>query len=338
MARAVLAAALIAAPAITSSAESATHVVCAKRAVGCGYVGNLGVQAAVDAARDGDVVLVKAGVYAPEGHRDVRYKQYVIRGFVVIERKRLTLRGEPGAIFDGGALQAASALVVNGGDVDISGLTFRNFRAGQTEDDLYDGHGLFLIDAVARVRDVTIERYRKMGLTARGASDVSASNIRIQDGHVAIWLEESAQLRLCNAVVRNNDSAGLAAYVHSTAHVYNSVFDGNQDDGLYAENDAYIHAVNVLLLRNKPYGVRVLNDARAFVSYSVLAENAERVNAPTKAQIRFGEGMVDAAPALDAQYRFATPIPGDPDVRGREGARAPIGLYDIAGCAASGAT
>jgi hypothetical protein len=312
--------------------------VCATAAPGCGYLGNLGVQAAVDAAGDGDTVLVKAGVYAPEKHRDVRYKQYVIRGFVVIERKRLQLRGEPGAVFDGSTLEPASALVVNGGEVDISGLTLRNFRAGQTEDDLYDGHGLFIIDAVARVRDVTIERYRKMGLTARGASDVSASNVRIQDGHVAIWLEESAQLRLCNAVVRNNDSAGLAAYVRSTAHVYNSVFDGNQDDGLYAENDAYIHGVNVLLLRNKPYGVRVLNDARTYMSYSVLAGNAERTSAPNKGQIKFGEGMVDSGPELDAQYRYPTPIPGDPDVRDREGARARIGLYDIAGCAPSAAT
>jgi hypothetical protein len=322
---------------VGTAGETATHVVCPSKASGCGYVGNLGVQAAVDAARDGDVVLVRAGVYAPEKHRDVKYKQYVIRGYVVIERKRLALRGEPGAIFDGGALQPASALVVNGGDVDISGLTFRGFRAAETEDDLYDGHGVFIIDAKARVRDVTIERYRKMGLTARGASDVSASNLRIQDGHVAIWLEESAQLRLCNSVVRNNDSAGLAAYVRSTAYVYNSVFDGNQDDGLYAENDAYIHAVNVLLLRNKPYGVRVLNDARVFVAHSLLAENAERVSAPNPLQIKLGEGVLDSAPALGAQYRFQAPVPGDPDVRDRHGARAPIGLYDIAGCAPSGA-
>ena len=87
----------------------------------------------------------------------------------------------------------------------LRNLTTRNFRAGDPEDDLYEGHGIFVIDAAVALNDVTIEKYAKMGFTGRGSSSLTASGLRILDGHVAIWLEESAHLRLCNALVRNID-------------------------------------------------------------------------------------------------------------------------------------
>lgn len=55
----------------------------------------------VDGADAVCAVGLQAGVYQPEKFRDVPYKQYVIRTFVAVERKRIDLIGEPGAILDG---------------------------------------------------------------------------------------------------------------------------------------------------------------------------------------------------------------------------------------------
>ena len=311
-----------------------TLVVCPAAGSGCDFSGRTGIQAAVDAAANGDVVKLKPGVYQPEKFRDVPYKQYEIRGFVAVERKRIALIGEQGAILDGTGGPPVSALVVRDADITIRNLTLRNFRAGEKEDDLYEGHGIFVIDSRADLRDVTIERYEKMGLTGRGSALLTASNLRIVDGHVAIWLEETAHLRLCNALVRNNDSAGVAAYVNASATIYNSVFDGNQDDGLYAAGEASILATNSLLLRNKPFGVRVVDNAHATVMHSVWYANEERISTPKDTQnVRLGAGVMFDDPKVDASYRFSQPIPGDPDVRAADGGQSHIGLRPIAGCA-----
>jgi hypothetical protein len=296
-----------------------TWVVCPTAGSGCDFSGKSAIQAAVDAAGNGDVVSLKAGVYQPEKFRDVPYKQYVIRGFVVIERKRIELIGEPGAVLDGAGGPPVSAVVVRDADIAIRNLTIRNFRAGEKEDDLYEGHGIFVIDSRADLRNVSIERYEKMGLTGRGSALLTASDLRIHDGHVAIWLEETAHLRLCNAVVRNNDSAGVAAYVNASATIYNSVFDGNQDDGLYAAGEASILATNSLVVRNKPYAVRVVDNARATVMHSVLFPK-DMQNAKLGAGVLFDDPL-------------AKPMAGDPDVRAADGGKSHIGLGSIAGCA-----
>jgi hypothetical protein len=263
----------------------------------CEYVGARAIQTAVDRASDGDTVLLRAGVYSPEAFTDVTYKKYVIRGYVAIRGKRISLVGEAGAVLDGAKGPPVSAIVVEGGEVSLRGFTVRNFRAGDSEDDLYEGHGVFVIDAAATLSDVTIEKYAKMALTGRGKSRLQATRVRIQDGHVAIWLEESAHLELRDCIVRNNDSAGIAAYGNSTADVSGSVFERNLDDGLYGEDEASIVATNSQLLHNSPYAVRVIGNARVSVERSVLSGNAAKASQPEgKQSIRWGEQVVENDP------------------------------------------
>ena len=184
----------------------------------CEYTGAHAIQSAVDRAGDGDIVLLRAGIYVPrKPSATCAYKNYVIRGYVEIRDKRISIVGEAGAVLDGGSGPPVSAIVVEGGEVSLRGLTLRNFRAGDTEDDLYEGHGVFVIDAAATLSNVTIEKYAKMALTGRGTTRLVASQMNIRDGHVAIWLEESAHLTCATPVVRNNDSAGVAAYANSVS-------------------------------------------------------------------------------------------------------------------------
>lgn len=299
----------------------------------CAFTAPAGVQAAVDKAVDGDTVLLKAGVYSPVAYRDVHYKRFVLRGFVIVERKSIRLTGEQGAILDGGSGPEVSGIVVDGGRVVIDNLTVRNFRAVDPNDDLWDGSGIHIIDAEAAVNNVIIERHAKMGLASRGTALVTATNIRIRDGFVGLLVAESAQIRLCNSIVSNNRAAGVAAYANSYTAIYNSVFDGNLDDGLFGVANATLFATNSLILRNKPYAVRVMDDARAWVGYSVLFGNEAKDFSPEgKQHVTFGKGMIETDPQVTADYRLPSVPDGDPDVRDLADGKSRIGLADVPAC------
>lgn len=319
-----------------ATAQAKTWTVCPPGVTqGCHFTGHQAIQSAIDSAHDGDVVRVRAGVYTPQRFIDVPYKQYVIRGAVVLQHKRIAVIGETGAVLDGAGAPAISAIVVNGGEVTLSNLVLRNLRAGDPEDDLYEGHGVWVIDAAAQLHELTIEKYAKMALTGRGSAQITARRLRIQDGHVAIWLEESAHLKLCDSVVRNNDSAGLAIYGDSSAKIYNSVFDANLDDGLYAQDEASIFVTNSLVLNNKPYAVRVVGNGRAVARHTVLFGNEAKAFTPEgKDQIRWGPGILEVDPAVNALHVPGAARAGDPDVRTPSLGQSMIGLGEVAACQA----
>jgi hypothetical protein len=307
-------------PVSGSSSGPRTHVVCPTQALArdCAFSGGSGIQSAIDAAADGDTIRIRPGTYTASGVRDVPYKIHTIRGLVVVDGKRLSLIGEPGAVLDGSAGPRSTGLVIHRANVDVQGLTFTGFKFDVEEDEIYEGHGIFAIDSRLRVHDVTIEKYQKMGLTGRGNSDLDAENLRILDGHVAIWLDEHAHLRLSNAVIRGNDSAGIAAYSNASAHVANSVFDRNLDDGLYAEQDATIYATNSIFLNNKPYVAHATENSRIWVGYSALFGNEGGLFAKDSAVARRGANLIEADPKLAADDRLQPGSPlegkGDPDI------------------------
>ena len=320
--------------AVGSSAAvgSKIHIVCpmATMARDCAFSGGSGIQAAVDAAADGDTVQIRPGTYTATVFRDVPYKIHTIRGFVVISGKRINLIGEPGAVLDGSTGPRTTGLVIQGATVDVRGLKFTGFKFDVEEDEIYEGHGIFAIDSRVRIRDVTIEKFQKMGLTGRGHTNLDVENLRILDGHVAVWLDEYAHLRLSNALIRGNDSAGIAAYTNSVAHVTNSVFDGNLDDALYGEQDATIYTTNSIFLNNKPYVARATENSRIWVGYSALFGNENTLFTKDSAVVRKGPNLIEADPKLDAEYRPLAGSPlvdkGDPEFGSPIGSASEIGL------------
>jgi nitrous oxidase accessory protein NosD len=265
---------------------TSTWTVCPAAATGCQFEGMDGLQRAVDRAADGDTIRLRGGRYVPQGTRDVPYDKLTIRGAVLLDGRRLTLRGDDGVTFDGSAGTPSSAIVVRGGRVSLQNLRIEGYRAANTEDDTYDGHGLFFIDADADVEDVTIVGVAKMALTARGGSQVRAHRLQILDGHVGIWLEETARLALDEATVRNNDSAGICAYGKSSARIRRSTFEANRDDGVYTEGQATIEVLESEVTRNAPYGLRAVGQSRITSTRNRLDANA---TAPTATE---GEGRV----------------------------------------------
>ncbi len=250
-----------------------SRIVCAAAGPDCAYFGGDGIQAAVDAAADGDTIVLRAGRYTASAWREAQYKEVTVRGFVVIDGKDLTLAGEPGAVLDGSTGVPTTAVVVRGGNVAVRNLAITGFRYDVQEDDFYEGHGLFVIDGQLRVQDVSISRFQKMGLVCRGDSVLLAERLEIVDGHVGVWLHETAYLSLADSVVSRNDSSAIAAYDDSVAHASNCTFERNLDDGLFTEHRATLYAADSRLIGNSPYGARAVGDSTIWLIGTAMSGN-----------------------------------------------------------------
>lgn len=247
---------------------------------GCDFVGDQAIQAAVDAAADGDTIHLRTGRYTPRSYRDVGFQDLLVRGYVVVQSKKLTLTGEPGTVLDGARGARASAIVVKDGDLTVRGLGIEGFRVLSPDDDIYDGHGVFVIDSTATLTDLTFRSIEKMALSIRGDSSVEADEVRLLDGHLGVWIEEDARLRLSDCVIGNNDSAGVAAYMTSRAAIERCVFDGNLDDGVYAAGKASVRVADSLFVRNRPYAVRGIDDSVLLTRSGFFYGNAAVSNRP----------------------------------------------------------
>lgn len=286
-------------------ALGATLVACPAAAKGCTFAGDGAIQAAIDMAAEGDTILVRAGVYTPRAYRDLPYKEIIIRAFIAVDGKRLTIAGEKGAILDGSAGLPTTAIGLRNADVTISGLDITGFRFDVEEDDIYEGHGIFAVDSRARISGVTIRHYQKMGLTGRGDTILDVRDLQVLDGHIATWLYEGAYLRLDGAVFRNNDSSAVASYNDSTAHLTRIAVDQSADDGLYAEDDAAIYVSDSLIVGSKPIALNATGKSRIVGRNLALHGNAADMS-ETGVTL---EGVIAGDPRVDADYH---PLPGSP--------------------------
>ena len=265
---------LLLATAACALSGPAQHVVCASATSGCDYIGSRALQDAIDAAADGDTILVRAGRYVAEGTRDLTFDELTIRGYLLIDGKDLNIVGDGEVVLVGGS-SPSSAIVVRGGRVKIQGLTINNFVAESPEDKIYDGHGVFAIDSEVQIFDVRISKIEKMSISVFGRSDVEVRDCEIRDGHVGVWSEDTARLSIVRCDFMNNDSAGIAAYVSSVVTVVDSVFEENLDDGVYAANQATITVSGSTFTRNRPYATRAVDSASIFVATSKFHENEQ---------------------------------------------------------------
>ena len=297
----------------------------------CEFRGYGGLQEAVDRARSADVVIIRAGRYSPARYREVQHGHLTIRGAVVVEQKSISLLGEPGAILDGSEGVPSCAILVHDGAARISGFEIRNFRADRSDDDVYDGHGVFAVDGKVEVLNSTFQRIEKMSVSLLGRSAGDITRVRILDGHVGVWVDESASLNLRNSLIRNNDSAGVAAYADSTGRILNSVIEANLDDGVYADDSARLDLRNSVLLGNRPYAVRAEKAGKIDVDYLLLHGNEEAFFAgDSGAQVQVGGHVYFVDPKLDPQYRSDPAISsdrGDPSILDRDSTVSDIGLY-----------
>ena len=297
----------------------------------CERRGYSGLQQAVDRAASGDRINVGPGIYHPEVFYDVSYDEFVIRGGLLLEGKTLEIRGVSGAILDGTDGPPVSAMLIHNSDVKISGLEIRSFRLDQLEDNVYDGHGIFIINSKVTVQDVTLSHIPKMSVSIFGESQVQLTRIQVLNGHVGIWTMGTTALRVENSIFSNNDSASVVASDHTTTEVYNSVIENSQDDGIYAKENAAVSVVNSTFIGNLPYAIHAEESATISVDYSVFYTNeAQFFPEDQTDQLTIGEFVYKENPELDSDYRPGNSIyssKGNPAVLNRNGTVSDISLY-----------
>ena len=317
--------ALCAGIALCAPASAETLRVCAQDspAEACDFSGHDAIQAAVDHAADGDELRLAPGRYVPASVRDVPFQDIVARGMVVVRDKRLSIEGGEGVVLDGAEGVPSIAFVLENADVTLQNLEIRDFRWEEEEDDTYDGHGVFAIDSRVRANGIVMRGIVKMALTGRGRTLIEASGLRLLDGHLGIWLEETAHAHVHDSVIAGGDSAGIATYGDSTLHLFNSVVANNTDDGIYAADNSTIVAAQSIIVENAPYGINAAGNGRVTVRASSIHGNSTPANTEFEPnQLIIGDDVSRADPMLDAHWR---PQPGSPLLAGDQ-AQMPIGL------------
>jgi len=297
----------------------------------CDFSGNNGIQAAIDSARDHDTVLIKAGTYTPENHRDAPLKELMVRGYILIQNKAIKLIAENGVILDGANGVASSAIVIHQAQATIENLHITGFRYHEPEDNFYDGHGIFCIDCSATVTGVTIEKIKKMAISIAGNSSLTANSIRILDSHLGVWAFDNAKIELINSIIKNSESAGLAAYDKSITTVTNSVFDHNNDDGIYADENAVIIVTNTILTENTPFALNGAGESSVGASHSIVFSNSNEQTIRSEGpQVTLEKTVTVSDPKLDDHYWPLADSPaigtGNPAVKGLDEKTSNIGL------------
>jgi nitrous oxidase accessory protein len=191
---------------------------------------------AVGAARAGDTIVVRRGVYSEP---------------TIVVRRPVTIRGEPGAVLDGA--RASDILRVEADDVTVRGLTFRNVTLSHVDDraairvgavrgcriadnridDAFFGIYLSGTTACAIERNVLVSRARSEDRSGNGIHFWTARDVRIDDNRITghrdgIYLEFAHGTRVAGNLSEKNLRYGLH-FMYSDDCVYQrNTFKANQ--------------------------------------------------------------------------------------------------------------
>jgi hypothetical protein len=246
------------------------------------------LQAAIDAAPDGGVVKIPAGVFAVEEPLVIRGKRLAIRGAGDGRRGgRMTALAGPAArpvvddrgevILPVGAVRGMFEII--GADVEIRDLAISGFDAGVVAREDESG-----MSSRTRIKRVAISR------TGRGVVSLSSGPLTVKDTHIEAtsWHGVSISPPAAEPIVLIDATeivtpfcAGIY-FEQADVEIKNTIVGGAICGGIAGRN-SFISIHNTVLLDNRKYGIGILE---------VLGEISDVLikNTKTLAQL-WGDGI-----------------------------------------------
>ncbi|MGR3220579.1 MAG: right-handed parallel beta-helix repeat-containing protein, partial [Candidatus Anammoxibacter sp.] len=180
------------------------------------------IQAAIDAALDGDTILVASGAY---------------KETLEIIDKDLTLQGEDkdSTIIDGRNFREWPTVFVTGGDINISGFTIKNGMVG-----------LFISNSTGLIAQNTINNNNDNGLEVIDSADINIINNLIEDNEKdGVWLDNFAGSIVQNTI-SGNKSDGMDIFNSSNIEIKDNVIKNNGSNTLFSGRGISIENCSII--------------------------------------------------------------------------------------------
>ncbi|HRP37445.1 MAG TPA: right-handed parallel beta-helix repeat-containing protein, partial [Candidatus Dojkabacteria bacterium] len=245
---------------------------------GCQYVGGDNIQRAVDAAKSGDTILLKAGTYKRTGYTPYNYTPYgesiekKFKAFIFIPEtsiRTLTLKGEGSVVLDGtNSTHTLSGIVVHGGVINIEGLKIIGMKTD--EDSCFE------------------------------------SNTNTCGLGYGISISMNAKATIRNNSFSNNIGAAIRTYQNSKTTIFNNIITSNPNDGIYLSENSNALITNNIISSNVVSGITIYQGAVHNPSVTVLNNILTNNKKNTDNSFGFGIGGYNLlTPGFKENDKFA---------------------------------
>jgi parallel beta-helix repeat protein len=284
------------------------------------------IQAGIDAASDGDIVVVRDGIYSGEGNAGILFNG-----------KGITVKSENGrkqCIIDGGKKRFSIVTFSNGEKASsvLSGFTIKNclnsgiqcvnssptisnctITGNSSFDTYYEmGGGIFNMDSSPLIKNCIISaNISKLGggiscyRSSPKISDCTISeNFAYQSGG-GIYIYDESSPSIANSVIKQNKAVLAAGGILSTwvasPTITNCTIVGNSNSWggvIHSSRNSSVRVFNSIIWANKsPASVAYSDEGKVTIAYSDLTGGYG------------GKGNIDAVPGFGHGYVLASDSP-----------------------------
>lgn len=278
------------------------------------------IQAAIDAAQDGDVICLARGLWTETilidksltivGRGTTRTgieAEWRLRPVVEVsspDMRPVNVKIEGLTIsWDGGhtGVEINGVAAVEMSNFHVSGMMYGITVADSAQLSLSDSvvsdssqRSIMLSDSArAIIRDSRISDNLAPGLWLSGSAQATVSDSRISGnlGH-GLWLRDQASVVLRNCTVSNNRGHGLLLTGESTAQVLQSSLSGNWNQGMEIQDRATLELGDTTVLSNWR-GVELSGESRATITLSTISRNRwDGMRLSGSAHVRVSESVI----------------------------------------------
>ncbi|HRO64968.1 MAG TPA: right-handed parallel beta-helix repeat-containing protein, partial [Candidatus Dojkabacteria bacterium] len=309
---------------------------------GCQYVGGDNIQRAVDAAKSGDTILLKAGTYKRTGYTPYNYTPYgesiekKFKAFIFIPEtsiRTLTLKGEGSVVLDGtNSTHTLSGIVVHGGVINIEGLKIIGMKTD--EDSCFEsntntcglGYGISIsMNAKATIRNNSFSNNIGAAIrTYQNSKTTIFNNIITSNPNDGIYLSENSNALITNNIISSNVVSGITIYqgaVHNpSVTVLNNILTNNKKntDNSFGFGIGGYNLLTPGFKENDKFAYNLTFGNAGEGTSCGVNEFCDSLHADPKFVSATNFALQAGSPAIDA---------GDPNIKDLNGSRSDLGVY-----------